>query len=125
MRNAPAAPRKCLGGVEHGFVFDGADDHVAPRRGVHGFGDAAQREIVSLGAARRHDDFRWIGIHEGSEARPRLVDGRLCPLAKMMHARRVAKHVARNGRQAVENFLRWRGGGVVVKVDTHSVVFSF
>ncbi len=93
---------------------------VPPPGGLERLGDAAQREVVRLGAAAREDDFGRLGADELRHRRPRLVEDRLGALAEMMDARRVAEVLGVRAVMTLDDRRVDRGGRVVVEVDRAS-----
>ena len=74
--------------------------------GFERLGDAAQGEIVGLGAAAGEDDLGRLGADQRRHRRPRLVQHRFGPLPEMVDARRVAELVAQSARHRLDD---WRG----------------
>ena len=63
----PAAAGEGLERDEHRLVLDGAGNQVPPPGGLERLGDAAQREVVGLGAAAGEHDLGRLGVRS---ARP-------------------------------------------------------
>ena len=59
--------------VQHRLVFDRARDQMPASGRLERLGGAADREVVRLGAAAREHDLRRIGVDQGRDRRPRLV----------------------------------------------------
>ena len=74
-----------------------AGDQVTAAGRLERLGGAADREVVGLGAAAGEHDLRRVGADQRRDRRSRVVERRLGLLAEVMHARRVAEHVARRG----------------------------
>jgi hypothetical protein len=89
-RHLPVAPLQRVADAAHGGVLDVRGDEVAAAVGV-GLADAADGEVVGLGAAREKDQFVRPRVNQGRDLAPRAVDGRPRLLPEEVDARRVAE----------------------------------
>src|SRR5262249_38801806 len=94
-------------------------DRMAAAGGVRRLGDAAQREVVRLGAAAREHDLLRVAADEPRDRRARIVDRRFGLLTEVVNARRVAEEIAGRAGDRLRHFRGWRSRRVVVKIDTH------
>ena len=120
---APSAARERAERIEDSLVLDGAGDEMTASGGLERVGRAANREVISLGAAAGEHDLRRIAVHERRDRASRVVHGGLRLMAEVMHARCVAEGFARRTHDGLGHFWRERGRRVVVKIDTHSESF--
>ena len=119
-RDAPAAALEGTHRGEHGFVLDAAGDEVALAERFERLGDAAQREVVGLGAAAREDDFGGGAADERGDVLTGVVESGLGALAEMVHAGGVAEVVA-HGVGHGGNHVGIDGRGrVVVEIDARA-----
>jgi hypothetical protein len=116
-RGLPPSPCKRLERVEHGLVLDGAGDHMAAAGGLQGLGYASNSQVVSLGPASGEDDLAGVRPEKRGHGRPSLINNRLGPLPEVVHARRVAVFLTKNGCHPVERRGCEGSRGVVVEVD--------
>ena len=66
------------GGVLHGAAQDrAAGGDLRATRDPGAAGDAADGEVVGLGAAAREDDLAWVGTEQAGELLPGVVEGAL------------------------------------------------
>ncbi len=105
------------------LMLDPARDEMPASGRLERIGRATKREVVRLGAPAREHDLRRVAVQQRRHRRSCVVHHRLCLLAEVMHARRVAENVAGGARHRVDHFLREGCRRVVVKVDTHSESF--
>ena len=93
-----------------------ADHSPAARRGRGG--DAANREVVGLGRARREIEILGTGADEGADLPAGLVDrpGRL-PARRVVHRVRVGELLVEERQHRLEHPGVDRGGRLVVQID--------
>ena len=110
---------RCLQRIEDRLVFDRAGDQVPAPARFERLGDAADGEVVRLGAAGRPDQVVGLGADERGHTPPCEIQVGFGLLPKRMHARRVAEVVGKR----LGHGLEYRGmkgrRGVVVEIDPH------
>src|SRR4051812_17919068 len=79
--------------------------------------DAAEREVVGLGAAGREDDLVGVRADVQRNRRPSLIDGLTGPLRLDVDRRWVVPHLAQVGEHGLYYPRVGRRGGGVVEID--------
>ena len=106
-----------LAGVEHRLVLGGGGDDVLAALRMK-LDRALDRQVVRLGRAAGENDVARLGVDQGGDLRPRLLDRLFgLPAPRVAAARRVAEALAEVRQHGFEHARIDRRGGVVVEVD--------
>jgi hypothetical protein len=110
----PAVPFKPVAGTCGGGVLDHAGDDAASRACL---GDATDREVVGLRAARGEEHLVGLASNEPCDLLPRVLHGLSRPQPQRVPARRVAEVLAQVGQHGVDDLGEDRRGRVVIEID--------